>query len=512
MTTPYFKRALRGAIAAAVASVLMVGAPTAFASSHREAPAITKSPKVDTTDFYMFRSYEPGRQDYVTMIANYQPLQDAYGGPNYFNMDSNALYEFHVDNNADGVEDITFQFNFTNTLGNGNQGLSLNIDGTDVAVPLTNIGQLGVGNDAANQNLVQTYDVTMVTGDRRKGNSTLVGTFTKPSDNIGAKSIPPLNNTPQYVSYAKSVSNSAEIYNNATATACPAGAQDIRVFAGQRKESFAVNLGEIFDLVNLNPVGPVNGQVNDLANKNITTLAIEVPIACLNNNGATDVIGGWSSASLRQVRVLDPEPDHDVDEDDDDEIVGGPYTQVSRLGMPLVNEVVIGLPDKDKFNASEPKNDAQFAAYVTNPTLPALLNALFPIVTAPTNFPRTDLVGAFLQGIPTINETPGLTAEMVRLNVVTPLPTPLANQSNLGVLGNDFAGFPNGRRPGDDVVDIALRVSMGALCHPPLVGVFCNPADAPSGTLAYTDGVEQLPTQFDNAFPYLTTPVAGSPN
>jgi hypothetical protein len=180
--------------------------------------------------------------------------------------------------------------------------------------------------------------------------------------------------------------------------------------------------------------------------------------------------------------------------------------------MPLVNEIVIGLKDKNKFNNSEPKDDGQFADYVTNPTLPALLEILFggAGVKAPTNFPRTDLVAAFLTGVDGLNKPANVTAsEMLRLNTAIP-PTPNASQDRLGVLGGDNAGFPNGRRPGDDVVDIELRVAMGVLCTLNIGG--CKPSDAPAGTLHYTDGAFTWSKFFPAAFPYLQAPIPGSPN
>ena len=179
--------------------------------------------------------------------------------------------------------------------------------------------------------------------------------------------------------------------------------------------------------------------------------------------------------------------------------------------MPLVNEVVIGLKDKNKFNASHPKDDGQFLTYVTNPTLPALIELLFGSagVKAPTNIPRTDLVATFLTGIDGLNKF-GSPAEYLRLNTAIAA-TPAAQQSNLGALGGDNAGFPNGRRPGDDVVDIELRVAMGVLCHA-FPGVFCKPTDAPSGSLPFTDGTLQDVSQFDTTFPYLKPPIPGSPN
>jgi len=483
------KKTLLAALIAISCSTLF---STAIASSHREAPFITENPKVDATDFYMFRSYETGREGYVTLIANYNPLQDAYGGPNYFSMSPDALYEIHIDNDGDAIEDITFQFTFSHELGNSGAGLALN----GIAVPQTNIGPVTATDDSA-LNFKESYSLTMVSGDRRTGTKSSVTnssggsvSFAKPLDNVGEKTF----STQSYADYANT------FIHEVTLTACPSGSQTGRVFVGQRKESFAVNLGEIFDLVNTNPLGAVDGETNILADKNITTFALEVPIACLTGGNADGIIGGWTTASLPQVRVLDPTPTFKQPA-----ISGGAWTQVSRLGMPLVNEVVIGLPDKNLFNASEPKDDAQFASYVTTPTLPVILNALFE-VAVPTVENRPDLVATFLTGLEGINKNSAV-AEMQRLNTGT-TPTAKAAQNNIGVAAGDGAGFPNGRRPGDDVVDVSLRVVMGALCHLNLG--LCVPADATDGALAYTDGALQNASQFDEVFPYLTTPVSGA--
>jgi hypothetical protein len=475
--------------AATAALVAFMG--SAAASSHREAPAITESPKVDGTDFYMFRSYEEGRAGYVTLIANYLPLQDAYGGPNYFSLDPDALYEIHIDNNGNAVEDITFQFRFTNTVNSA----AVPVGDKMIPVPLINIGPFGPGvtDGDANKNLIETYSVSVVRGDRRSGTSQPVTnaadgatSFRKPTDNIGNKSIP------DYAAYAGNHVYSVDI------PGCEAG----RMFVGQRKEPFVVNLGEVFDLVNLDPVGAPNARPNTIADKNITSMVMEVPVSCLTA-GDDPVIGGWTSASLRQGRVLNPAPKGSVAGADDEQgptVEGGAFTQVSRLGMPLVNEVVIGLPDKDRFNASEPADDGQFADYVTNPSLPVLLQVLFG-VQAPT-VSRSDLVAVFLTGVQGLNQPASPTAsEMLRLNTSID-PKPAADQSTLGVVGGDTAGFPNGRRPGDDVVDISLRAAMGVLL---------TADQAPSGQLPYTDGAAVSASDFPGTFPYLLTPLPGSP-
>ena len=526
-----FRNTMLAALAAAVPLA-------ALASSHREAPNITRFPTVDSTDFYLFNSYEAGRGNYVTILANYIPLQAAYGGPNYFAMDPAALYEIHIDNDGDAVEDLTFQFRFRNTLGNGNRGLSLDIGPAgqqqSIAVPLKNIGGVSAQNNAA-LNFNESYTVALVRGDRRRGQAAALSnatsgatTFGKPFDFVGTKTF---GSVQDYRSYAESFMYPISI---------PGCGQPGRVFVGQRAEGFAVNLGRVFDLVNLVPIegdstpgagdgGGFPGGVrqssdnNIIGDDNVTTIALEVPKQCLAGTG-NGVIGGWTTASLRQARILNPEATFARPE-----VNGGPWTQISRLGMPLVNEIVIGLPDKDRFNASPPKRDGQFAKYVTNPAFPALLDVLFRDAVnttlgtqianlAPQNFPRNDLVAAFLTGFPGVNQLKTVTAsEMARLNTAIGA-RPASEQSNFGVAGNDLAGFPNGRRPGDDVVDIELRVAMGALCYPiPVNGTptdlgLCSPGNAAVGNVPFTDGAPVSAADFDTAFPYLRTPTPGATN
>ncbi|HEY0063703.1 MAG TPA: DUF4331 domain-containing protein [Telluria sp.] len=494
---------LRATVGALVAANLLACAfaPAAMASSHREAPFITKHPKIDATDFYMFRSYQAGRSEFTTLIANYVPLQDAYGGPNYFMMDPDALYEIHIDNNGDAKEDLSFQFRFKNT----NKDTQLTVGGKKVSIPLVINGGAIAEANAAGANVRETFTVNVVRGDRRTGNRSAVtnatggsATFDKPLDNIGTKSIP------NYEAYA-----AKHIYSvNIPGCATPA-----RLFVGQRKDPFVVNLGETFDLINIkapavefSPTAESDAR-DDLARKNVTTLSMEVPTACLLSSTVSDpVIGAWTTASMRQGRLLNPSPKSDADVSRE----GGAWTQVSRLGMPLVNEVVIGLKDKDKFNHSKPSADAQFADYVTNPTLPALIEILYGTAgaKAPTNFPRNDLVAAFLTGVTGVNKPLTVTpAEMLRLNTSLPV-TASGAQKRLGVIDGDAAGFPNGRRPGDDVVDIALRVVMGKLCT---LSIGCVPTDAPAGALRFTDGAFLDEKMIDTAFPYLKSPIPGSP-
>jgi Domain of unknown function (DUF4331) len=478
------------------------------ASSHREAPQITETPKVDGTDFYMFRSYEPTREGFVTLIANYLPLQNRYGGPNYFSLDPDAVYDINIDNDGDAVEDIKFRFQFKTM--NRDTSLVVGPPGNQrtVAIPLINSvpGGIGPGQlDRNGLNSFETYTVDII----REGSTTpqsltnAIGgdtpaVFRKPVDNIGQKSIP------DYAAYAGSH------IHNVSIPGCEAG----RVFVGQRNEPFFVNLGEVFDLVNLNPVGPPNGETNIIGNENITSLVLEVPISCLTA-GTDPVIGGWMTASLPQGRVLNRAPQFIANAGRSNATVeGGALVQVSRLGNPLVNELVIGLRDKDRFNASRPVDDPQFINYVTHPTLPELIEALFPVAPAPNNFPRQDLVNVFLTGIKGVTQPANLTApgEMLRLNTSIPV-TARATQSTLGVLGGDNAGFPNGRRPGDDVVDIELRAAMGVLCTLNNLEVFgCVPGDAPAGAFPLTDGAASSAMDFPATFPYLNTPRPGATN
>lgn len=518
------------------------GPSAAFASSHREAPFIAQNPKVDNTDFYMFNSYETGRAGYVTILANYQPLQSNYGGPNFFSMDPEALYEIHLDTDGNAEEDITFQFRFSNFLNDttgGNTGLTLNISNGDAgtkatSVPFINLGDVSNASVVSNRNLKEEYEVKLIRGNRRTGTATPFvrgagpaganGRFVKPLDYIGTKSF---GSNAAYDTYAKAHTYEVDF------PGCAAGGKKAKIFVGQRQEGFAVLLGNIFDLVNAPAsalTDPTLNFPNPIGDKNVTTIALEVPAECVRKGatGKDAVVGGWATASVRQARVINPtgtflKPSRE----------GGPWTQVSRLGSPLVNEVVIGIKDKNKFNGSEPKDDGQFAAYVTNPTLPKVLEILFGPTVGAVKAPvidRGDLVAAFLTGVDGVNQPAGVKgAEMLRLNTAIPATSRAdqltrrfaGNTAQLGAAGCfkpgastavgkvldtalpncDPAGFPNGRRPGDDVVDIALRVVMGYLLPPDA---------ASAGDVPWGDAVPQNAGQFSEEFPYLNRPNPGA--
>lgn len=456
----------------ALAGLLLIGSLPLLASSHREAPMITSMPKLDCADFYAFNSYEAGRSNYVTLIADYIPLQDAYGGPNYFTMATNAVYEIHVDTDGDAIEDITFQFHFHQEYAGIKLPIGPEGNRRTNAIPLVIAGQVTRESSAA-LNLQEQYTLVVLQGPRRDAFSKMpvfnlrTGgiDFNKPVDNIGNKTLP------DYSAYADQYIY--EFY-------VPDCAEKARMFIGQRKDPFVVNLGETFDLINIStsPLGPVDANKDSLRDKNVTSICLELPKSCLRK-GAKGIIGAWSTASLIQ---------------------GHDFVQVSRLGMPLVNEVVIGLPDKDRFNASEPKNDLQFIDYITHPTFPALVEILYGAAGAKAPaVPRSDLVAVFATGLTGLNAN-GSVGEMLRLNLDVAA-KPSAEQKNLGALAGDISGFPNGRRPGDDVVDIVLRVAMGALVP-----------DAPNKDLPFTDGAYVDASFFGEQFPYLRPPLKGSPN
>lgn len=447
------------ALGAVTIAVLGSGSYTPTqASSHREAPLISGDPLADNTDLYAFVS--PVNSDRVTLIANFIPFEAPYGGPNFFKFDDNVLYEIMIDNDGDAVEDVTYQFRFkTQTL---NANTFLYNTGTITSL------------DSPAFNVRQTYSLTRVVGPRRTGAATVLGTdLPTPPVNVGARS------TPNYAALAQAAVR--QLPNNT------------QVFAGQRDDPFFVDLN-VFDLLAVPPADVDNS--DSLAGFNVHTLALEVPITALTANGgrpnaASDpnaVIGIWSTASRPSVSARAG----------GQESASKRYVQVSRLGHPLVNEVVIPRSTKDTFNAIEPTSDGAALEFVVNPEVPKLLKALFNIDSPAT--PRNDLVTIFLTGIPGLNQPQGVTpSEMLRLNVAIP---PVANPNRLGVLGGDVAGFPNGRRLGDDVVDIAFRVMAGAS---PLTPSFNTGINAQLG-----DGVNGNDVAFLNTFPFVALPWAGN--
>jgi Domain of unknown function (DUF4331) len=444
-------------------------------SSHREAPEISKDPVADSTDVYAFVS--PDQPDTVTLIANYIPLQLPSGGPNFYEFGDDVLYEIHIDNNGDGRAEISYQFQFTTTV-------------RDPDTFLYNTGPIN-SLGSANWNRVQTYSVAVVSG----GSYAVLGSgLPCPPCNIGPLS------TPDYADLAAAAVNGL--------------GGGVSVFAGQRAEAFYVDLGAIFDLGDLRPFEnlhafgnlPKASGVNATNNLNVNSIAIQVPISTVTISGHP-IIGVWTTASRQKARVYDSDAGEYVN--------SGPWRQVSRLGNPLVNEVLIPLGKKDLWNTLPPADDKHFAGYVTNPGLAGLLPVLYPNVfphlatLVASGKPRADLEAILLTGIPSgivkgfTNFTGSVLADMLRLNTSIP---PATSPKILGLIGGDPAGFPNGRRVVDDVVAIELRAIAGVTY--PLVAPSYKP-DAAAGLL--TDGLTPAHVHASplSQFPYLGVPYSG---
>ncbi len=446
-------------------------------SSHREAPEIAKDPVADSTDVYAFVS--PDKPNTVTIIANYIPLQQPDGGPNFYEFGDDVRYEIRIANSGAATADITYRFDFTTKV--RNPGTFLYNTG-----PITGIGD-------ATWNRPQYYKVTRI----EKGKeSVLASNLTCPPVNVGKRSTP---------DYAKLSAQAVHKVGNRT------------FFAGQRADAFHVDLGSVFDLAGLRPFNNLHklplakmDGINSVQSYNVHTIAIQVPISDLTRNHNTPanvlspgaVIGVWSTAGRRASRVFDSNKGKYVGH--------GPYKQVSRLGNPLFNEVLVPMGEKDTWNARGPRGDKAFAKYVNKPELAGLLPVLYPNV-----FPnlkaykksRADLNAILLTGIPQgvvpgfQNYTGPIESDLLRLNVAVP---PSANPNPIGLVAGDAAGFPNGRRIDDDVVTIELRAIAGLTI--PLVDSSYTPDGAAS---LVTDGTTDTNAAHTKAFPYLGLPGGG---
>jgi len=447
-------------------------------SSHREAPEISKDPVADNTDVYAFVS--PERPDTVTLIANFIPLQKPDGGPNFYEFGDDVLYEIHISNRGDGRADISYQFSFRTVVRNDNTFLYN-------TGPIKSI-------DDQNWNRPQFYSVRRV---ERNGGSRLLG------DNL---SVPPVNIGPR----------STPDYTKLAGQAVQRIGRDHRVFCGQRAEGFFVDLGSIFDLATLRPFQNLHlipsaaaVGVNGTQGLNVHSIVLQVPMDQLTRNGRApkdvmdpkSVIGVWATASRRKARIV---------EDSGRLQEYGPFRQVSRLGNPLFNEVLVPMVRKDEWNSLPPSDDKSFAMYVQKPELATLLPVLYPGVfpnLAGYKKPRADLSAILLTGIPDgvvpgfQNFTGPVLSDMLRLNMAVP---PASNPNPLGLVAGDPAGFPNGRRVSDDVVTVELRAVAGLTI--PLVDPSFTPDSAAS---AIKDGTSNTNSWYFADFPYLGTPAGG---
>jgi Domain of unknown function (DUF4331) len=448
-------------------------------SSHREAPAISKDPVADNTDTYAFVS--PDDPSTVTIISNYLPLEAPFGGPNFFEFGDDVRYEIHIDNDGDGAPEITYEFQFETRVRNPDTFLY-------------NTGPIGAI-DSPSWNRRQFYTVTRVESGHRK---VLARNLACPPCNIGPASTPH--------------------YERLAAQAIHKIAGRHTVFAGQRLEGFYVDLGAVFDLGDLRPfqnlhiaaMSAAHG-VNATHDFGVHSIALKVPNHELTRDGstptdpmsATSVIGVWTAASRRRavIRHAGTGTVHET----------GQWVQVSRLGNPLFNEVIVPMGEKDRWNSLPASADGQFLKYVQHPELASLLPVLYPGVfpnLAKLTAPRADLAAILLTGIPKgivpgfQNFTGSNPADQLRLNMAIP-PT-RTNPKALGLIGGDAAGFPNGRRVFDDVVTVELRAIAG-LTYP-----LVNPSYTPDAAAALvTDGLGANSTRYLPHFPYLGTPAGG---
>ncbi len=480
-TLPAMNSRSIGAIGLILALLVTSSASLVSASSHREAPLIAGDPKADATDLYAFVS--PDAPNTATLIANYLPFAEPAGGPNFYQFDDNVIYEIKIDNDGDAKEDISYQFRFKTNIQNPKTFLYNTGPITSLTDPDFNIRQ--------------SYTVTKVEYGKKgkRGKETVIAqNVPTPPSNVGPKS------TPNY-----SQLQAAAIHT------LPHGG---KVFAGQSDDPFFVDLGGLFDLLTIRQLpGNAGGGVDGLKGYNVQSIVLQVPISDLTSDNkkptsatsSNAIIGVWTTSSRQSMRVLREGGGYKGKDNGHD--YRGNWVQVSRLGSPLVNEVVIPLADKDTWNASKPKDDAQFAEYVANPELGVLLNALYGIAVPPQGAfgsasQRDDLIAVFLTGIPGLTKPAMVTpSEQLRLNLGV---APSATTSPFGVLGGDNQGFPNGRRLADDVTDIEIRAVAGAaypLFHPGFT------PDPLAGQLG--DGVDANDAPFRTTFPYLALPWNG---
>ena len=464
-----------------LAMLSMFVAPPAqlFASSHREAPITALDQKADITDWYAF--VDPSHPDHVVMILNVDPFLEPSNGPNFFPFDPNILYEMKVDNDRDGVEDVTFQFRFTTQIRQPGvfTGLVGGLAGIPPITALTGQGSQGLS-------LSQTYTVTMVTkhGTQQIGGGQTL--FAVPT-NVGPRTMPD--------------------YNALMAQGIYSLPNGITVFAGTVADPFFIDLGAAFDSLNFRMAvggGVLSPSVdaddhnnyapNTLAGFNVNSIVLEVPISMLTADGkmhpATDkdaVIGTYGTTSRAKVTVL---------RDDQEPKESGPWAQVQREGNPLINELIIGTGSKDRFSMDDPSNDSQFSSFFLNPLLAQIFASIgIPVPAAP----RTDLLPLVQYDAPICPgcgpKDAGPVADLMRLNTGIP-PTPFAMAKRLGFLAGDNSGYPNGRRPLDDVVDISARVVAGILAGPKY--------NTPIG-----DGVNTAATPLPDTFPFVAPAYSG---
>jgi hypothetical protein len=458
-------RTRRWSLLAAAVAASAIAVPIAISSSHREAPNIMLDPSADNTDVYAWTA--PGAEGALTLASDWIPGEVPANGPNFFRFDDRARYYNNIDNNGDGVADIRYRFTFDTEIRNPNSFL--------YAGPGT------TGFEDPKLNLIQRYDVVRETynGNGKLKQAKKVGNdLPVAPPNIGPKTFP---------NYGNFVGAATRTLKDGT-----------KLFVGSRDDPFYVDLGATFDAINVRVgTGNEGGGKDDFSGYSTSTTVMQIPERLVTRDGQpvasadakNAVVGVWSSTERRRLEVTNA--DYNAGSNAKS---GNKWVQVSRLGNPLVNEVVIPLGMKDRFNRTTPDRDAElYGQFVTEPELAKVLNALFNVNAPETD--RTDIVQAVLQGIPGLNEHKGKFAgtpvDTLKLNLGVP---PTNSPSRFGVIGGDNAGYPNGRRPTDDVVDIDLQVIAGILVD---------------NAVPLGDGVDQNDKSFLSQFPYLAAPDSG---
>lgn len=446
--------AVTTALALSVGLFATLGPASGGASSHREAPLIADDPKADNTDVWAF--VPPDNPDAVVIIGSWIPLEEPAGGPNFYPWGDNVAYDVNIDNDGDARADLVYRWVFSSTYRDSNTFLYATGPVTSLTDP--------------DLNFRQTYDLTVTDVDADTSTLLLDNAPAVPSD-VGRGTMP-----------------NYETLFEAGVVGFPGHGLS---WAGQSDDAFFLDL-RVFDFLYGGPGFPEAGD-DSLAGFNVNTIALEVPQDAIAAGGGADtnpIVGIWSSTSRRTTRVI---------ADENMQSQRGAFAQVSRLGMPLVNEVVIPVGQKDRFNGSKPRHDGRFLSFVTDPEVPKLIEAIFGVPAPAT--PRNDLVAVFLTGVAGLNQpstvTPG---EMIRLNMSIAPTAAIGQGDRLGVLGGDLAGYPNGRRLEDDVIDITLRAAEGELTDG-------DPFDM---DVRLGDGVDANDVPFRSEFPYVALPHRGS--
>jgi hypothetical protein len=450
-------------LAAAMAAAMVIG------SSHREAPEILTDPTADNTDVYAFTAKDaPGS---LTVVANWIPLEEPAGGPYFGKLDPKARYYVKIDNTGDGRADVAYRWKFRSKFRNPNSFLY-------AAPTVTSVNDPDI-------NFVQTYDLYRETYKKghRKSSKLVANDVPVAPDNVGPKTIP----------------NYESVWLGGTAPVKGGG----KTFVGPIDDPFFVDLGAIFDGINIDKPGRPNiglgnqgGGKDDVSSYNTHGFVLQVPESQVTKDGkpvagmksSNAVVGVWATTERKRISVRRHHGKRHVKRH---------WVQVSRLGNPLINEVIIPISQKDKFNRTSPANDAaNFGKYALNPEPARLLNALFNLGVKETN--RTDIVQALLTGLPGLTQIGSnpAAADTLKINLGV---APAATENRFGALAGDTAGFPNGRRLADDVTDIELRVIGGALL----------PANQGGKQLPLGDGVDRNDKPFRATFPYVATPTDG---